>query len=280
MALGKGLSALIPEKTSVLAEGGSQKIRTSLIRDNRLQPRQNYDEGRLDELAASIREQGFLQPIVVRKAADGYEVIAGERRLKAARRLKMEEVPVVVKEATDREALVLALVENVQREELNPVEKAESYHRLVDEFGYTQEDVAKSVGKDRVTIANLLRLLKLPKDILQAVSDGKVSEGHARTLLSLEDANAQMLLFLEIVQKGLSVREAEERVKAAAGAKRSAKKNKARLKDPEVLRLEEELRNILGTKVSVENSRKNKGKVVIEYYSLDDLDRILGIIRS
>jgi ParB family chromosome partitioning protein len=281
MALGKGLSALIPERPDAATNQAAQQIEIGLIRDNRFQPRQNYPEAGLEELMASIKENGFLQPILVRKTSDGYEVIAGERRLKAARKLSLERVPVIVREATDKEALVLAIVENVQREELNPVEKAESYRRLIDEFQYSQEEVARSVGKDRATVANLLRILKLPKEIQKGLFDGKISEGHARALLSVEDANAQMLLYLESVQKGFSVREVEERAKNIGGlTKKLVKKSKGKAKDPEILKLEEELRLILGTKVSVQNNRNNKGKVTIEYYSLNDLDRILEVIRK
>ena len=281
MALGKGLSALIPERPDAAAQQAAQQVEIGSIRDNRFQPRQNYPEAGLEELMASIKENGFLQPILVRKTPDGYEVIAGERRLKAARKLGLDKVPVIIREATDKEALVLAIVENVQREELNPVEKAESYRRLIDEFQYSQEEVARSVGKDRATVANLLRVLKLPKEIQKGLFDGKISEGHARALLSVEDSNAQILLYLESVHKGFSVREVEERAKNIGNlSKKLVKKAKGKAKDPEILKLEEELRLLLGTKVAVQNNRKNKGKVVIEYYSLDDLDRILEVIRK
>ena len=289
MALGRGLSALIKDKTSdqaqhVLAVEEDLlpvELAVESIMDNRFQPRQAYDESRLDELAASIKEKGIIQPIVVRKASQGYEVVAGERRLRAARKIGLLKIPVVVRNVNDKEALVLALVENIQREELNPVEKAETYRRLVDEFGFTQEEVARSVGKDRVTVANFLRLLKLPKAILQGIVDGKISEGHARALLSIEDDNAKMLLFLEMIQKSFSVRDVEKRAKQMVSPeKKLARKVKGKVKDPEVRKLEEELREILGTKVEVINSRNNKGRVVIEYYTLDDLDRILGVIRK
>lgn len=290
MALGRGLSALIVEKETkaepisvkpVVAENnGLMEIEVALIADNSFQPRQNYDEAKLDELAASIKEKGLIQPIVVRKTAKGYEVVAGERRLKAARKLGLDKVPVVLRDVSDKEALVLALVENIQREELNPVEKAETYKRLVDEFGYTQEDVAKSVGKDRVTVANLLRLLKLPKEIQQGLFEGKISEGHARAILAVEDENAKILLYLETLKKGFSVREVEERAKLAGSAIAKKSKKTKSGKHPEVVKLEEELRGILGTKVEVLNTRGNKGRLVIEYYSLDDLDRILGVIKK
>jgi ParB family chromosome partitioning protein len=257
-----------------------EQVEIGKIANNRFQPRQNYDEARLAELVDSIREKGFLQPIVVRRAKEGYEVIAGERRLKAARKLGLSQVPVIVKEATDKEALVLALVENVQREELNALEKAESYQRLIQEFGYSQEEVARSVGKDRATIANLVRLLKLPRDIQKGLLENRITEGHARAVLSLEDVNAQMVLFLEIVHKGLSVREAEARAKKMSKGRASLAKERPPFKDPEIRAMEEELRNIFGTKVAIHNKRGNKGRLVIEYYSLNDFDRILTVVRK
>jgi ParB family chromosome partitioning protein len=289
MALGRGLSALILDKDKSAdpaisaSESSLVELEVCLIADNRFQPRQDYDEAKLDELAASIKEKGLIQPIVVRKAANGYEVIAGERRLRAARKLGLSKVPVVIRDVGDKEALVLALVENIQREELNPVEKAETYRRLIDEFGLSQEAIARSVGKDRVTVSNLLRLLKLPREILTGVIDGKISEGHARSLLSVDDNNARMLLYLEAVQKGLSVRDIEARAKLLFSTeKKLARKGKGsdKPKDPEVQKLEAELREVFGTKVEVVNARNNKGRMVIEYYSLDDLDRILGVIRK
>lgn len=286
MALGKGLSALIPEKTQDIINDTSQsisnvkEIEVSSIQDNRFQPRQNYDETRLIELMESIKAKGFLQPIVVRKFKDGYEVIAGERRLKAARKLGLEKIPVLVKEATDKEVLELALVENIQREDLNPIEKAISYQRFIEEFGYAQEDVAKAIGKDRVTVSNLLRLLKLPNEIRNAIIDGKISEGHARALVSIDDLNTQMMVFWEILNKGLSVRDVEARVRRIMSTGKAHSKKRVALKDPEILVLEEELRHLFGTKVIVDNKRGNKGRLLIEYYSLQDFDRILSVMRN
>ncbi len=282
MALGKGLSALITEKKELdpVSTAGIE-VATILIKDNRLQPRQTYDVVKIDELAASIKEKGLLQPIVVRKSGDGFEVVAGERRLKAARKLGLEKVPVIIKNVDDKEALVLALIENIQREELNPIEEAESFRRLIEDFKNTQEDVAHMVSKDRATVANLIRLLKLPKEIQKAVADGKISAGHARAILSVADAAAQMALFAEIVHQGLSVREAEEKAKGAVDSKHvTPKKTKTSLKDPEIATLEEDLRRIFGTKVQIYNKRGNKGKLVIEYYSLNDFDRILEVVRK
>lgn len=300
MALGKGLSALIPEKTSSnsvdaetknvenivniknkeTAEASQQYLNISLIQDNRFQPRQNYDDAKLDELVSSIQTNGLLQPIVVRPIDQGFEVIAGERRLKAARKAGLKTIPVVIKQATDKETLVLALVENVQREELNPVEKAESYRRLIDEFIFTQEEVAQAVGKDRATIANLLRLLKLPKEIQKAVFQGELSEGHARALLAVTDPNAQRVLFLETIQKGLSVREIEQRVKNLSGERTLRKAKRKALQDPEIVAVQEDLQRVFGTKVHILNRRGNKGKVIIEYYSLNDFDRIMAVVKT
>ena len=282
MALGRGLSALITEKKDmVMASSEARQIETALIQDNRFQPRQTYDVVKIDELAASIKEQGLLQPLVVRSIDGGFEVVAGERRLKAARKIGLLKVPVIVRDVSDQQALVLALVENLQREELNPIEEAESFRRLIDEFKQTQEDVARLVSKDRATVANLIRLLKLPKDVQRAVADGRISAGHARAILAVETTENQMNVFMEILQKGLSVREAEALVKVAAApdTRAGAGKKVAVFKDPEIASLEEELRHILGTKVHIFNARGNKGKLVVEYYSLDDFDRILEVIR-
>ncbi len=281
MALGRGLSALIvDQKDPSREQDGILQVETALIKDNRLQPRQTYDVVKIEELAASIKEKGLLQPVVVRKSGQGYEVVAGERRLKAARKLGLAKIPVIVKDVDDKEALVLALIENIQREELNPIEEAESFRRLVEEFKHTQEDVARMVSKDRATVANLIRLLKLPKEMQQAIIDGKITAGHARTLLAVENAAAQLLLFTEVVHKGLSVRETEERVKASVAGRKVEKQVKGSLKDPEIATLEEELRRIFGTKVQIINKRGNKGKLVVEYYSLNDFDRILEVVRK
>jgi len=253
-------------------------LKTSSIQDNSLQPRTNYDDAKLNDLKASIKEKGVLQPILVRKREGHYEVVAGERRLKAVRALDFEEIPAIIKEVTDQEAFVIALVENIQREELNPIEEAEAYRKLIEEFEYTQEAVAQSVGKDRSTISNLLRVLKLPVEIRKSVYDGDLSVGHARALLGVEIPAERDRLFVLTMKKGLSVRELENLVqsKNKGGARRA---NPQTTKDHEVVSLEEDLQKILGTKVRV-MPQKKRGKVVIEYYSLDDLDRIIQIIKK
>ncbi|MCK5178279.1 MAG: ParB/RepB/Spo0J family partition protein [Candidatus Omnitrophica bacterium] len=279
-ALGKGLSALIPEKEkdAVVKSEGVAYLKTNSIQNNSLQPRTNYDDEKLNDLKASIKEKGVLQPILVREKAGQYEVVAGERRLKAARALDLEEVPVIIKDVTDQEAFVIALVENIQREELNPIEEAEAYRKLIEEFSYTQEEVAQSVGKDRSTISNLLRVLKLPVEIRRSVYNGELSVGHARALLSVEIPMQRDSLFVLTMKKGLSVRELENLVqsKSKGGTRRASSQT---AKDHEVIALEEDLQRTLGTKVRL-MPQKKRGKIVIEYYSLDDLDRIIQRIKK
>ncbi|MDE2009542.1 MAG: ParB/RepB/Spo0J family partition protein [Candidatus Omnitrophica bacterium] len=283
-ALGKGLSALISKKPSIDKEVSSLEIKsqdiayieTISILDNRFQPRQKYDNAKQEELKASIKEKGILQPILVRSYKEGYEVVAGERRLKAAKAIGLKQVPVIIKNVTDREALVLALVENIQREELNAIEEAQGFKRLLEEFQFTQEAVAEAVGKDRTTVTNLLRLLRLPEEIQKHVADARLSMGHARALLGIEDASTQRKMAQVIINKGLSVRQVEDLVK---NTRPQGKKPTVKIKNRDIEILEEELRKILGTKVFVED-RKGKGKMVIEYYTLDDLDRILGVLRK
>ncbi|OGX19084.1 MAG: hypothetical protein A2Y04_05650 [Omnitrophica WOR_2 bacterium GWC2_45_7] len=278
--LGKGLLALISEKNenNRAKEEYVAYIKTELIRDNSQQPRTNYDDTKLNDLKASIKEKGVLQPILVRKKDNGFEVIAGERRLRAARALNMNEIPVIVREATDQEALVIALVENIQREELNPIEEAEAYKRLIEEFLYTQETVAQSVGKDRSTVSNLLRLLKLPKDIQKNIYNGNISVGHARALLSLESLSEQSRIVELILKKGLSVREVEKLVKQETKLN-NVQEKKEKTKANDIVFLEEELQRMLGTKVRID-AQKKRGKIVIEYYSLDDLERIMKSIKK
>ena len=277
-ALGKGLSALIPEKVSVAKEGEVKYLKIDLIKDNSLQPRVNYDESKLNDLKASIKEKGVLQPILVRAKNGGYEVIAGERRLKAARSLEMKEIPVIIKDVTDREALVIALIENIQREELNPIEQSEAYKKLIEDSQYTQDEVAQSVGKDRSTITNLLRLLKLPIDMQNSVSKGDLSVGHARALLSVESLKEQKKFFATTLKKGLSVRELENLVKGTGGG--GARREKmGSTKSHEIISLEEDLQKALGTKVRLMPAKK-RGRIIIEYYSLNDLDRIIQVIKK
>ena len=277
-ALGKGLSALIPERSAVSKSETVTQVNISDISENSLQPRTNYDDEKLTELISSIKENGVLQPILVRPKGAGFEVIAGERRLRAVKALKIEQVPVIVKDVTDQEALVLALVENIQRQELNAIEEAHAFQRLISEFNFTQDAVAKSVGKNRSSISNIVRLLKLPAEIQKSVFDGILSEGHARTLLGVENAQEQKKLFEQTVARQLSVRELENLVKyGVKGGHRGKKKSSSR--ETHLIAIEEDLQKSLGTKVRI-MAQKKRGKIIIEYYSPDDLERITGIIKK
>jgi len=278
-ALGKGLSALIPDKANIKKAESPAVINPEKIQFNSMQPRKLYDDDKLSELISSIKEKGVLQPLLVREKDGGYEVVAGERRLRAARALKMDEVPVIIKEVSDQEALVLALVENIQREELNPIEEAQAFKKLLEEFNFTQESIATSVGKDRSTITNILRLLRLPIAVQEKVEKGVLSEGHARALLMIEGEQEQATFCEQIIQKNLSVRQVEELIRAGLGKTARRKKTKTTAKDYNVVVLEEGLQKALGTKVQIQAGRK-RGKIIIEYYSNEDLDRIIDIIKK
>ena len=277
-ALGKGLGALIPDLSSLGDKErralGISEIELDKIIPNEYQPRKVFDDEKLKELAASIREQGVIQPIIVhRSAGGGHQLIAGERRWRAARLAGLKTIPALVKEATKRELMEMALIENIQREDLNALEAAEAYKRLQDEFKLTQEDLAKRVGKERSTVTNFLRLLSLPKEVKQDLASGSLSMGHAKALLSLERVRDQIAAASAIVKKGLSVREAET---LAARFKNPGKQKKERV-STDLKPLEEKLKKALGTKVSIDAKAKG-GRIVIEYYSNDELDRILDKI--
>jgi ParB family chromosome partitioning protein len=278
VALGKGLGALIPEF-------GKEESRTLLfcgieeIVPNRSQPRKHFDESRLQELAESIKEKGILEPLIVRRVDGGYELIVGERRWRAAQKAGLKEVPVLVKEIEGREALEFSLIENLQREDLNPIEEAEAFKRLIEEFNLSQGELATRIGKDRTTIANVLRLLKLPSEIRNHLLQNRITSGHARAILSLETKEKQKELCSLIIQKGLSVREAE------ALAKRWSEKPK-RVVTPtkrgsdlesQLSSLQDSLRRHLGTKVHITQKGK-RGKIEIQYYSFEDLERIIEAI--
>lgn len=279
-ALGKGLSALIPDKIFEPLGGETDKIlyvRTEKIKENPNQPRINYDQSKLSDLVASIKEKGVLQPIIAREVEDYYEVIAGERRLRAARILNLEKIPILVKQVSSQEAFVLSLVENIQREELNPLEEAKAFLRLTEDFDLTHDEIALAIGRDRSTISNTLRLLKLPEEIQQSVFSQEISEGHARALLGVENLEEQKRLFAAVRQKGWSVRELERQIRARLDGTSRRKKEKSR--DQDIVVLEEELQQIFGTRVRLKAARK-RGKIVIEYYSPADLERILHLLRK
>jgi len=276
-ALGKGLGALIPDLSALDDKEkkalGINEIEIDKIVPNEYQPRKVFNDEKMKELAASIKEQGVIQPVIVHRTGSGYQLIAGERRWRASRVAGLKTIPALVKEATKREFLEMALIENIQREDLNPLEAAEAYKRLQDEFKLTQEDLAKRVGKERSTVTNFLRLLGLPKEIKQELATGALSMGHAKAVLSLERVRDQMQAAVMIVKKGLSVREAEA---LAARLKNPPKEKKARLSH-ELKSVEEKLKKALGTKVSI-TAKSKGGRIVIEYYSAEELDRIIDKI--
>lgn len=296
-ALGKGLDALIPAgpaeavapELSALTKGASLPsghgpllCPIEEIAPSPRQPRKRFEESGLAELSRSIKEQGLIQPILVRpREGKGarFELVAGERRWRAAQRAGLTEVPVLVKKLDDAKALELSLIENLQREDLNPIEEAEGYRQMVEEFGFSQEQVAQKVGKDRSTVANALRLLKLPAPIRQDLEQGRLSAGHARALLSLETAAQMNTLREQILKQGLSVRQAEalSRRMASVGATRT-KSTQAKA-EVNVRRLEEELQRVLGTKVSIHFRPGRPGKIEIAYSSLEDLDRIVARLK-
>jgi ParB family chromosome partitioning protein len=269
-ALGRGLSALIPDATGPALDDRSLDVDSDLLRPNRFQPRTTLDEAKIDELARSIRANGIIQPIIVRRVDGGYEIVAGERRWRASQRAGLLKVPVVVRDIPEERLLAAALIENIQREDLNPIEEAHAYRRLADEYQLTQEQIADAVGKDRSSIANYLRLLKLPQEVRASVGSGALSMGHARALLALPDEASQLRLSREVVTKTLSVRETEALVKKAT-APPAAKA--AVEKDVHTRAAEERLRFALGTRVRIARGRKG-GRIEIDFGSEDELQRI------
>jgi ParB family chromosome partitioning protein len=263
------LSALIPNRDG--DSTGANEIPLSEIHVNPNQPRRDVAHANLEALAISIADHGVLQPILVTETLDGYRIVAGERRVQAARLAGLERIPAVIRQLADREQLELALVENVQREDLNPIEEANAFRQLTEEFGLTQDEIARQVGRARTTITNTLRLLELDEGVQAAVADGRLSEGHARALVGLP-AVQQLHLVSTIVDAGLSVRQAEELARRLREP-RPSKAAMERRSDPDLERVEDDLRNALGTKVSVARGRKG-GRIVIEYYTDEDLGRL------
>ena len=280
--LGRGLEALLgPTREEAEREGSLVELAIADIRANPYQPRRDVDPAALEELEASIRQAGLLQPVVVRPApggSGGFELIAGERRLRACQALGWEKIPAVKREVDDRTVLTLALVENLQRDDLSPVDEARGYERLIAEFSLTQQDVADAVGRDRSTVANALRLLKLPAAVLALLHEARLSVGHARALLALDDAHIATALAKEAVALGLSVREVEDRVRGGRAPVRRPRLKKGIGKAPEVRRIEEALRRRLGTDVRVTLRAKGKGQIHVNFYSNDDLARLLELM--
>ncbi|WP_372994829.1 ParB/RepB/Spo0J family partition protein [Lutispora sp.] len=272
-ALGKGLSALIPDNPEVDDESSILQLKITDIEANENQPRRKFDEEALTSLAESIKEHGIVQPIVVRREGTGYQIVAGERRWRAARIAGLKMVPVVVKDYSDSQVLEIALIENLQREDLNPVEEANAYKVLMEEHSLSQDEIGKRIGKSRSAITNSLRLLNLPSQIIEYLVSGKLTAGHARALLAFQDDNKKIEVANRIINENLNVRQVEKL------AKEKQRIKKPKTKSAEICDIEERLRNILGTKVTITHSKK-KGKIEIEYYGIDDLDKILNILEK
>ena len=273
--LGKGLEALIP-KTEHKVEGFVIEIDIESLTPSLFQPRKNFDREKMEELKGSIKKHGIIQPIVVRKIANGYETVAGERRLKAAKEIGLKKIPAIIKSINNEKSLEIALVENIQREDLNPVEQANAFKRLIDEFKLTQQELAEATGKSRALVTNTIRLLKLNPDIQKNISEGKISFGHAKLLLSIEDEEVQKAVCDRIIANDLSVRDTERLIKniEKVQKKQFKVKNITIERFPEV---EGKLRDILGTKISILYDGK-KGNISIEFYSKEDLRRIAGLL--
>ena len=292
-ALGKGLGALIggaPVATAVTSRAEDMQepspdgarliwLDPTRIKPNPHQPRINFEEESLQELAESLRRDGLQEPVIVRQVGDEYELVSGERRVRAAVMADLPRIPALLRDVPDRDMLRLGLIENIQRENLNPIETARAYARLQEEFHWTQEELAAQVGKNRATVANTLRLLSLPEDVQAAIAQGKISGGHAKALLQFPTPEQQRRIARRIIEEGLSVREVE------ALAQRSPREKGPRSpqrspKDPNIAVVEQDLRRILGTKVTVRNTKQGKGCIQIEYYSADDLGRILDLLKK
>ncbi len=282
-ALGKGINALIPDFEMGVPESPeegmvlSRELLIDEISPNRFQPRNYFDDDKLEELVASIRENGILQPVVVQKTETGYELVVGERRWRASKKAGLKKIPAIIREVTDAQALELAIIENIHRQDLNPIEEAEAYARLADEFALTQEMIANKVGKSRTAVANILRLLKLPRNIKEHLISGKLSMGHARALLGLDDPGQAQALCKEIFKEDLTVRQTESRVNRLKQPAPTKSASPATKKNIFIRDLEKELERKLGTKVDI-SPKKTGGKLVVTYYSDDDLERIQNLI--
>ena len=292
--LGKGLDSLIPNKKNDISDSKVEKkqekendspksgeimVRINEVEPNRDQPRKDFDEDALMELADSIKQFGVLQPILVQKKKDYYEIIAGERRWRAAKLAGLKEVPIIVKEFTEQEIVEISLIENIQRENLNPIEEAMAYKRLMEEFELKQDEVATKVSKSRASITNSLRLLKLDPRVQKMLEEEMISTGHARALLAISNKDKQYEIAQKVFDEKLSVRDIEKLVKDLKKIKKNKKEEKD-VHDFLYTELEESMKQILGSKVSIKNKKNNKGKIEIEYYSRDELERIVDMIRS
>lgn len=296
--LGRGLDALFADAAPVLEEENTAVIDKVLekeeeadsgdrvhyididdIKPNPNQPRKKFNVKRLEELSQSIQDNGVIQPLVVQRKGSGYELVAGERRWRASRLAGLKKVPCLIREFDEKQNLIVTIIENMQREDLDPIEEANGLRQMIHKFGFTQEQVSESLGKSRAYIANSVRLLKLPEDVQKKVSEGKISAAHGRTLLSLEDPRKQRMLAERIEKEELSVRTVEEIVKKLKeGGKKETKKTE-KTKSTEIITVENDLRDLIGTKVSIVQGKK-KGKIELEYYSIDELNRLIDLLRT
>jgi len=280
MALGKGLEALIPGGSETSTEARDYLLcDVAIIKPNRYQPRRHFADEDMAELTASIRAQGVIQPLLVRKDGTGYELVAGERRLRAAKKAGLPKVPVVVKDISHAEMLEMSIVENIQRADFNPIEEADAYHRLMTEFGLTQDQAAERVGKSRSAVANFLRLRQLDDAIKTSIVEGAISMGHARALLGLEHPPERLSAWRTIVAKSLSVRETEQLIRKLKSVPRKPVKRKPTEMDRHLAALAEDLSRYYGTKVTIQRQKKS-GTVAIDFYSDEDLDRLLGLLKG
>lgn len=286
--LGKGLDALLspkpsaqqaaPKKTEHAAEADTNdrvlRINPRELSPNPKQPRSTFREEALEELAESVRRDGIQEPVIVRRKGDKYELVSGERRVRASIMADLETVPAICREVSDSDMLKLGLIENIQREDLNAIELAKGYQQLIEEFGWTQEELSEQVGKKRATVTNTIRLLNLPKTVQDSLANEEITMGHARALLGIENTQAQIAACRKVIRQGLSVRQTEKLAQPAQAKKKPTEK------DPHLAQLEDDLRRRLGTRVTVKSDGKSKGSIQIEYYNLDDLERILDLLQS
>lgn len=287
--LGSGLNVLIPQNNPPKANSENENeaavdfmVPISKVEPDREQPRKFFNEDALQELAESIKQYGVFQPLLVQKEKDYYKIIAGERRWRAAKIAGLKEIPVIVKELSDQEIAEIQLIENIQREDLNPIEIAEGYRQLIDKYGFTQDELAEKISKSRTAITNTLRLLKLDERVRQMIVDELISTGHARAILSIEDSDKQYEFAQKIFDEKMSVRDVEKAIKKMQKDPKVKKDNQKIDKKTEAIyhSLEENMKQIMGTKVSIQAKNGNQGKVEIEYYSQDELDRIVNMIRT
>jgi len=273
-ALGKGLKAFLPEELGILKEERYADLDIDQLKPNPLQPRLKFNPESIEELSQSIKSSGLIHPLIVAPEEDGFKIIVGERRWRAAQKIGLKKIPVLIRTIPKEQELEVSLIENLQREELNPIEIAHAYQKLIQELQYTQQQIAEKVGKDRTSVTNYLRLLKLPKEIQEELAENRISMGHARALLALKNPEQQKHVCRLIIQKNLSVREVEKMV-----SRTQVKPKKERILDPNLSALQEEFLKLLGTKVVIQGNQ-NKGTVKIYYYSMDDLNRLYELIKG